>query len=64
MSKLSMNRTATHFRVTVVSAAFAGTSRIERHRMVNRILAGELAGPVHALSVRALTPDEAGAGGK
>jgi BolA protein len=54
----------THFRVTVVSAAFAGTSRIERHRMVNRILAGELAGPVHALSVRALTPDEAGDGGK
>src|SRR5881628_3346613 len=36
----------THFRVYIVSAAFEGKSRIERHRMINAALAGELAGPV------------------
>jgi len=49
----------THFRITVVADAFAGLSRVERHREVNRILAEELAGPVHALSLTALTPAEA-----
>ncbi|MDA0702523.1 MAG: BolA family transcriptional regulator [Proteobacteria bacterium] len=49
----------THFRVHVVSAAFAGRSRVERQRMVYAALAEELAGPVHALSIRAQTPDEA-----
>jgi BolA family transcriptional regulator, general stress-responsive regulator len=43
----------THFNVTVVSTAFEGQSRIESQRRVHRILADELAGPVHALSVRA-----------
>ncbi len=49
-----------HFRIKVVSAAFDGKSRVERHRMVNRVLGAELAGPVHALAIRALTPAEAG----
>jgi BolA protein len=49
----------THFRVTVVSAAFAGKSRVERHRMVNAVLADELAGPIHALVVKASAPEEA-----
>lgn len=48
----------THFNITIVSTRFAGHSRIERHRMVNQVLAAELAGPVHALSIRARTPDE------
>ncbi len=47
-----------HFSVVVVSPAFAGKSRLERHRMVNAVLAEELAGPVHALAVTALTPEE------
>ncbi len=47
-----------HFIVVVVSTAFAGKSRVERHRMVNAALAEELAGPVHALAVTALTPEE------
>ena len=47
-----------HFRVEVVSAAFAGKSRVERHRMVNVLLAEELAGPVHALQLATRTPDE------
>ena len=46
----------THFDVVVVSAAFAGLSRLERQRRVNAVLADELAGPVHALSIRAEAP--------
>ena len=48
-----------HFSVRVVSPAFAGKSRLERHRMVNAVLADELSGKIHALAVTALTPDEA-----
>lgn len=50
----------THFRVNIVSAAFEGKSRIDRHRMVNTVLAAELAGTVHALAVKAQTAAEAG----
>ncbi len=50
----------THFRLEVVSAAFAGKTRVERHRMVNALLAEELAERVHALAMRTLTPEEAG----
>lgn len=46
----------THFRVVVVSARFAGRSRVAAQRMVHRALAEELAGPVHALSVTASAP--------
>lgn len=52
----------THFRVTIVAAAFESMARLERHRCVNAILAAELAGPVHALALSALTPAEAAAG--
>ncbi|OAN55259.1 transcriptional regulator [Paramagnetospirillum marisnigri] len=47
-----------HFSIVVVSDAFAGKSRVERHRMVNRLLAEELAGRVHALALTTLTPEE------
>jgi BolA protein len=50
----------THFRVYIVSAAFEGKSRIERHRMINATLAGELEGTVHALAIRAQAPGETG----
>ena len=50
----------THFRLYIVSPAFKGKSRIERHRMINAALAGELAGSVHALAIRAEAPGEAG----
>ena len=49
----------THFRVYIVSAAFEGKSRIERHRMINSTLAAELAGGVHALAIKAEAPGEA-----
>ncbi|HEY3917365.1 MAG TPA: BolA family protein [Stellaceae bacterium] len=48
----------THFRVEIVAAAFAGENRVARQRRVYGILAEELAGPVHALQLSALTPDE------
>ena len=47
-----------HFTVSIVSSAFAGLSRIERQRQVHAALAEELAGPVHALSVKASAPGE------
>lgn len=47
-----------HFRVTVVSDRFEGASRLERHRLVNETLAAELAGPVHALAIKALSTAE------
>jgi len=46
-----------HFTVKVVSAAFSGKSRLERHRMVNEALSEEL-GKIHALAITALAPDE------
>ena len=49
----------THFHVRLVSAAFDGVGRVERQRRVYAALAAELSGPVHALSLAALTPDEA-----
>jgi BolA family transcriptional regulator, general stress-responsive regulator len=49
----------THFRVYIVAQAFAGKSRLERHRLVNGALAAELAGGVHALAIHATAPGEA-----
>jgi BolA protein len=50
----------THFRVNIVSDGFEGKSRVERHRMINAALAAELAGPVHALALKAQTKAEVG----
>ena len=47
-----------HFNVTIEAAAFAGTAKVARQRMVYHALADELAGPVHALSVKASAPGE------
>jgi BolA protein len=48
-----------HFNVLIEAAAFSGAARVARQRMVYRVLTEELAGPVHALSVKALAPGEA-----
>jgi BolA family transcriptional regulator, general stress-responsive regulator len=48
----------THFRVYVVSEAFRGKSRLERHRMINAALAAELQAGVHALAIHAAAPGE------
>ncbi len=47
-----------HFTVEIVAEAFAGRSRVERHRRVNEALAQERAGPIHALVIRARAPGE------
>ena len=41
----------THFEVTIKAAVFAGKSRLQRHRMVNEILADDLAKSIHALEL-------------
>lgn len=48
-----------HFTVTIEAEAFAGLSRVERQRRVHGVLAEELLGPVHALSVMARAPSDA-----
>ncbi len=47
-----------HFNVTIEAEAFAGAPKVARQRMVYRALSEELAGPVHALSVKAYAPGE------
>lgn len=48
----------THFRVNVVSAAFKGKSRIERHRIVNAALAEAFGRGLHAVAISAKAPSE------
>lgn len=47
-----------HFKVTVVSAEFEGKRLIQRHRQVNTLLDEALKGPVHALALHTLTPEQ------
>ena len=44
-----------HFKVTIVSTRFEGMRLLDRHRMINEMLAEELSGPVHALAIHAYT---------
>ena len=48
----------THFKVTLISSQFEGLRLIERHRAVNKALAEELNGPVHALAIHTYTSEE------
>lgn len=48
-----------HFAVLIVAGIFDGANRLARQRLVNEALREELAGPIHALSIRAMTPQEA-----
>lgn len=51
--------TSDHWKLRVVSSAFAGKSLMQRHRLINAALADELKGPIHALTMDVLTPEEA-----
>lgn len=55
-------RGESHFRVRIVSEAFAGRSRVERQRLVYDLLAAELKDRIHALSLTTETPAEAAKG--
>jgi BolA protein len=48
----------THFRIRIVTPAFAGKSRVERHRAVNELLAEELKAGLHALAIEPAAPGE------
>ncbi|MGB9042689.1 MAG: BolA family protein [Pseudolabrys sp.] len=50
----------THYRVYIVSEAFKGKSRLERHRMINQLLSAEMEGGIHALAIHAAAPGEGG----
>ena len=52
-----------HFKVIVVSDVFEAKSRVQRHQTMNAVLADELAGPVHALSMQTQTDAEWDASG-
>jgi BolA protein len=52
-------RGESHFTVEIVASAFAGKSRVDRHRLVNQALAELLAERVHALAIKAKAPEEA-----
>lgn len=47
-----------HFRVLIVSDAFTGKSRIDRHRMVNAVLGDDVGGRIHALALGTYAPGE------
>ena len=48
----------THFKVVVVSPEFNGKRQVARHQLIYRLLADELAGPVHALALHTYTEEE------
>jgi stress-induced morphogen len=50
--------TLDHWKIRVVSSAFTGRSLMQRHRLINAALADELKGPIHALTMDVLAPDE------
>jgi acid stress-induced BolA-like protein IbaG/YrbA len=52
-----------HYEAVVVSAAFSGKRPLQRHQMVYGALGGRIGGAIHALSIRALTPEEHAARG-
>ena len=53
-----------HFEATVVAAAFAGKLPLARHRMVYATLGDLMGGAIHALALKTVTPEEAGASGE
>lgn len=50
----------THYRIYIVSEAFKGKTRLERHRMINQLLSAELTAGIHALAIYAAAPGEGG----
>lgn len=47
-----------HFRVSIVSGLFEGASRLQRHRMIYEVLSDEMPQEIHALAIKAFTPEE------
>jgi acid stress-induced BolA-like protein IbaG/YrbA len=51
-----------HFEALIVSEAFRGKNRVQRHQLVYAALGERMRGEIHALSMRTLTPEEAAGG--
>lgn len=51
--------TQDHWEATIVSAAFEGLNLVQRHRLVFAALAEEMKGPIHALTLKVWTPEQA-----
>ena len=47
-----------HYRLTIVSPRFAGCTTMQRHRLIYEALGAMMRGEIHALSIKALAPDE------
>lgn len=57
-AQVSVDGDGHHFEAVVVTAAFAGKSRIQRHQMVYATLGGKMGNEIHALSLKTLAPGE------
>jgi acid stress-induced BolA-like protein IbaG/YrbA len=58
-TELSVSGDGAHFEAVIVSAAFAGKSRVQRHQIVYGALGERMREEIHALSMKTLTPEEA-----
>ena len=47
-----------HYKITIVAAAFAGHNTVKRHRLTHEAVGDLMRGRIHALSIRAFSPDE------
>lgn len=47
-----------HYKITIVAAAFSGQNTVKRHRMIHAAVGDLMRGRIHALSIRAFSPDE------
>ena len=55
---LDLQGTGDHFEVTVVSPAFEGCSLVQRHRLIYDALGDAMSGSIHAMTIKALTPEQ------
>ena len=55
---LAIEGDGAHFQAVIVSAAFAGKSRVQRHQIVYGALGDRMREEIHALSMQTFTPDE------
>lgn len=61
--KLQVAGDGQHFEALIVSTAFAGKSRVQRHQIVYAVLGDRMRSEIHALSMKTLTPEEFAARG-
>jgi stress-induced morphogen len=55
---VDLQATGDHFEVTVIAPAFDGVGLVQRHRMIYEALGDAMSGPIHAMTIKALTPEQ------